>query len=120
DVQICKGSAQAGSEDAEDDQDCPQDGEEPTRRCAEVKHSIYRNQIFNNTSTATTTTASGAGLRYQLTPVSCGSFVRPYTSPCNSSAGRGLVSRLTTTVATKQAVQAKIAIQKFWAMVEGN
>ena len=59
-------------------------------------------------------------MRYQLTPLSWGTLVRPYTNPCNSSAGRGFVRRLTTIVTTKQDVQAKIAIQKFCAIVDGK
>ena len=46
--------------------------------------------------------------------------VNPMTRPRISSSLFGRVTRLTSTVTTKQVVHAKIAIQKFCAIADGN
>ncbi len=57
---------------------------------------------------------------YQGAFGSFGTVVNPYTNPTNSSRGLGLVAKLTTTVTTKQVVNAIIAIQKLWAIADGK
>src|SRR5207253_2541827 len=81
---------------------------------------LHQKIAFNAITAAPTINPNTAGLRYHGSPESLGTKVRPYTRPSNSFSTRGTVARLTTIVTTKHAVQAKIAIQKFCAMVDGN
>ena len=49
-----------------------------------------------------------------------GIFVNPHTKPSNSLSAFAFVTKLTPIVTRKHVDQAKIAIQKFCAIVEGN
>src|SRR5436309_3109156 len=80
----------------------------------------YQNQIFSKSSAAPTTHASGSGRSYHLRCSSFGSSVSPYTRPRSSDSGRGLVITLTAIVTRKQVTHAKMAIQKFCAIVDGK
>src|SRR5262249_61404580 len=85
-----------------------------------LKRFSYQNHRFSSSNAAPTTQASGSGRSYQVFPSSLGISVSPYTKPCNSESGRGLVIALTARVTRRQAIQAKMAIQKFCAIVDGN
>src|ERR1041385_8063921 len=75
---------------------------------------------FRIASATPTINASGPGLLYQGSEWSRGMSVQPYTRPRNSSSGFGLLARLNRIVTVKHTDHAKIAIQKFCAIVDGN
>ena len=87
-----------------------------------IIHVLYQKITFKITSATATMNASTSGRRYHGSPVYRHWADRSIRRPARAalipvSAG---VIRLTTIVTTKQTDHAKIAIQKFCAMVEGN
>src|SRR3984957_21052272 len=75
---------------------------------------------FKANSATITMAARGPGRLYHGKSASWGMSVSPYTRLCKSEAGLGCDARLTKIVTRKQADHAKMAIQKFCAMVDGK
>src|SRR5438552_1886424 len=96
-----------------------QQTEEPADRQPHVERH-QKNTAFKITVTASTTTASVTGRWNQLTAVSTGWGVRPYTRPRSCSGARGRVTRDTRMVTTKHVVQATIAVQNVCASSLGK
>src|SRR5215472_3481764 len=82
-------------------------------------HFSYMKMMFSSRARASTITARIPGRWYQGKSATCGRAVSEYTNPVSLPGSGARVARLTRMVTTKQAVQAKMAVQKFCAISLG-